>query len=43
VYQIVQQHHGHITCESSPGEGTVFTITWPVCQQQLAGDLMPII
>jgi signal transduction histidine kinase/PAS domain-containing protein len=30
VYQIVQQHNGQIFCESTPGEGTVFTIIWPL-------------
>ena len=29
VYGIVKSHHGHITCESSPGEGTVFRLYFP--------------
>ena len=32
VYGIVQQHHGHITCESIPGEGTTFKIYLPALE-----------
>ncbi len=30
VYGMVKGHGGHITCESKPGQGTKFTIYWPV-------------
>jgi PAS domain S-box-containing protein len=30
VYGIVLGHGGHVTCESNPGEGTVFTVYFPV-------------
>ena len=32
VYGIVKNHGGYITCNSSPGRGTVFTIYWPAAQ-----------
>jgi signal transduction histidine kinase len=30
VREIVLAHHGHITCESQPGKGTVFRLTVPL-------------
>jgi signal transduction histidine kinase len=30
VYGIVQQNRGHILVESAPGQGSVFTVLWPV-------------
>jgi signal transduction histidine kinase len=32
VYGIVQHHHGHISCESTPGRGTTFRIYLPVAE-----------
>ena len=32
VYGIVKSHHGHITCSSSPGQGTIFEIYLPVLE-----------
>jgi signal transduction histidine kinase len=32
VYGIVQHHHGHITCESTPDRGTTFRIYLPVAE-----------
>ncbi|MCG8480620.1 MAG: ATP-binding protein, partial [Spirochaetales bacterium] len=29
VYDIIRAHHGTITVDSTPGEGTVFTISLP--------------
>ncbi|MDX9894621.1 MAG: PAS domain S-box protein [Desulfofustis sp.] len=34
VYGVVTGHEGAITCNSSPGEGTTFTIYWPVSAEQ---------
>ena len=33
VFGIVKAHQGHITCTSHPGEGTVFTIYFPLLDQ----------
>lgn len=30
AYQVIEQHHGEITCQSSPNQGTAFIITLPV-------------
>ncbi len=30
VYGIMAQHRGHVTCESEPGEGAVFTVYLPL-------------
>jgi two-component system NtrC family sensor kinase len=32
---IIEDHHGTITVQSSPGEGTIFTLTLPISQQLL--------
>lgn len=37
--KIVQRHHGTITASSKVGEGSVFTVTLPVEQQQEGGAL----
>lgn len=34
VYSIIQAHSGEITCESRPGQGTEFTITFPVFEEE---------
>lgn len=33
--QIIEAHHGTITCDSRPGDGCTFTITLPVSQSSL--------
>ncbi len=33
VYGIVKTHRGHIRCESSPGQGTSFSIYWPAVRE----------
>ncbi|MDQ7785374.1 MAG: PAS domain S-box protein [Desulfomonilaceae bacterium] len=37
VYGIVKSHEGHISCDSEPGRGTVFTICLPA--HQLEGEV----
>jgi CheY-like chemotaxis protein len=34
VYGIVKNHRGYITCESAPGQGTVFDLYFPVTPMQ---------
>ena len=41
VYGIVKGHGGHITCYSTPGQGTVFNIHWPVLERPEAQALSP--
>jgi signal transduction histidine kinase len=38
AYRIVQNHGGHIRAESSPGEGTTFTIKLPIGSKHDGGD-----
>ncbi len=33
VASVIQAHHGELTCHSTPGEGTVFTIDLPLLNQ----------
>ncbi len=40
VYGIVRSHGGFITCESEVGEGTTFTIYFPVSEQLISKDKM---
>jgi len=35
VYGIIKNHNGNISCESTPGEGTVFTIYLPVSDKEV--------
>ena len=35
-YSIIQKHHGHISVESEPGTGTIFTIYLPVSESKAA-------
>ena len=30
VFAVIQQHHGHIGMRSGPGQGTTFTVLWPI-------------
>ncbi len=39
--QIVEAHGGHITVDSRPGEGTVFSVTLPVLSEQGAAGVTP--
>ena len=32
IYGIIKQHNGHIYAESKPGEGTEFTVYFPLCE-----------
>ena len=36
-YQIIQDHHGTIDAESTPGEGTTFTIRLPLNLDEILG------
>ncbi len=35
VKKITEAHNGHLTIESSPGEGSTFTISFPICKFSL--------
>ncbi|NCC24946.1 MAG: PAS domain-containing sensor histidine kinase [Deltaproteobacteria bacterium] len=35
VWGIVTTHGGHIRCDSRPGQGTTFTIHWPVAEGEI--------
>ncbi len=35
TYSIIKKHHGHITVDSSPGNGTAFTIYLPASERSL--------
>ena len=41
VYGIVRQHDGHIRCESTPGEGTTFTVLLPMAERASAKPVAP--
>ncbi len=36
VHGIVKDHHGYIDVESTPGQGTTFSLYFPVCQEAAA-------
>ena len=38
-YRTVEQHGGHLSVSSEPGEGTEFQVTLPIIQDQAMGDL----
>jgi PAS domain S-box-containing protein len=47
VYGIVKNHKGYITCDSEPGQGTEFSIYFPVIDQEIqesdsTGEYIPI-
>jgi signal transduction histidine kinase/CheY-like chemotaxis protein len=41
VYGIIKNHHGAITVESEPNQGTAFTIFLPVTRERITGDAQP--
>lgn len=41
AYSIIEQHHGQITVDSTPGEGAEFTITLPIQPPVSVGDVPP--
>ena len=43
VYGIVQQHHGYLSCYSSPGRGTTFKIYLPLIYSDAIPDDIPIL
>jgi PAS domain S-box-containing protein len=36
VWGIMEQHNGHVTVRSTPGEGTRFTVYWPLFEERRA-------
>ncbi|OGT99209.1 MAG: histidine kinase [Geobacteraceae bacterium GWB2_52_12] len=43
VYGIVKQHEGYIAVSSRVGEGTVFSLYLPLCDEQLAEQPTPVV
>jgi two-component system sensor histidine kinase FlrB len=40
VRKVVEDHGGHVTVESTPGEGTCFTLTLPLREDQNGTSLL---
>ncbi|WP_008314907.1 sensor histidine kinase [Leptolyngbya sp. PCC 6406] len=38
---VVEKHHGQISCQSSPGAGTTFTVELPIVQPVETGEVLP--